>query len=677
MDFDEFLEEDAIAKIKEQWSSEYDVLRISGITAGESGQYLDYKVHSADDWFWHRSIHEIIKHPNKKRKEWIVGDSSISYTHEQDLTKVRDYYELLKLAYIKDPTDITTLSYLAWEASNHEEYDEFFRYTNEAIEAIKTNITDELYLDYEFLIQCHINLSRYYQASNNLEAALEELSTAISYIEDGKYFPIRRVYALRAELLAQLGRNSEATTDYLKCLKVTERPYCWVEEDNYYNNSLIYCNLSNAYYYAGNYEEALAYAEIALSLDPENEQFIINRDFCINALNNYVVPQENRASTDTIEVNNTVNKICVYAICKNESQFVDAWLNSMSEADYIVVLDTGSTDNTYEMLKADPRVTRVEQKVISPWRFDVARNESLKLVPDDANILICTDLDELRDAGWAKPLRDKWIEGFHKRGYYKYAWSHLANGEPGRIFVYDKIHSREWRWQYPVHEMLAFEDGTEDFPSEQSLWLFDDIYLHHYPDTTKSRGSYLGLLELRKQEYPNDYYGRIYLAHEYYYRGLYENSINELRDIIETQSHRYTELEKASCYLFMGDSYRALGNNEGAIGAYYQSLLIDDTYREPYFALGDLFNSIGRYQHTIDLLDICIKKTYRHYTWLERDDTWAGGIDDLLSVAYYWVGDYKNAFIHAYKVFKNCPEDQRIVDNFKLIEDKFLEGGMS
>ena len=35
-----------------------------------------------------------------------------------------------------------------------------------------------------------------------------------------------------------------------------------------------------------------------------------------------------------------MNKICVYAICKNESQFVDRWVDSMQEADEIVVLDT-------------------------------------------------------------------------------------------------------------------------------------------------------------------------------------------------------------------------------------------------------------------------------------------------------------------------------------------------
>lgn len=59
-------------------------------------------------------------------------------------------------------------------------------------------------------------------------------------------------------------------------------------------------------------------------------------------------------------------KICVYAICKNELKFVEQWLESMSEADYIVVLDTGSTDGTYERLKEDSRVTLVKQQEIKP-----------------------------------------------------------------------------------------------------------------------------------------------------------------------------------------------------------------------------------------------------------------------------------------------------------------------
>ena len=365
-----------------------------------------------------------------------------------------------------------------------------------------------------------------------------------------------------------------------------------------------------------------------------------------------------------------MSKICIYAICKNEKQFIDKWLDSMSEADYIVVLDTGSTDGTYELLKSDPRVFKCEQKIINPWRFDVARNESMKLIPEDANILFCTDLDELLDKGWSKPLREQWIDGFHKRGYYTYAWSHLPNGAPGRVFTYDKIHSRDWHWQFPVHEMLVLDNDTQDLPYEQIIDFGDSIYLHHWQVTKDSRDSYLNLLELRKQEYPHDYYGKIYLAHEYYYRGFYQKSIDELQDILNNYSEHYTSLEQASCYLFIGDAYKALEQYSDSITAYQQALLIEPTYREPYLNLANLLNNLQYYHWSIGIIQECLSKTYRHYTWLERDTSWTYEPYDLLGIAYYYIGDYNNSFINAHKALQYDTTDERLIYNLKFSEDK-------
>ena len=44
-------------------------------------------------------------------------------------------------------------------------------------------------------------------------------------------------------------------------------------------------------------------------------------------------------------------KVTVYAICKNEANNINKWYNSMKEADEIVVLDTGSTDESISILK--------------------------------------------------------------------------------------------------------------------------------------------------------------------------------------------------------------------------------------------------------------------------------------------------------------------------------------
>ena len=117
-------------------------------------------------------------------------------------------------------------------------------------------------------------------------------------------------------------------------------------------------------------------------------------------------------------------KIYVYAICKNEEKFVNRWVNSMKEADGIYVLDTGSTDNTRKKLKK--LGVNVKKKIINPWRFDVARNESLKLVPEDADICICTDLDEIFEEGWREKLEKIWDKNT-TRLTYNYNWKSSAH----------------------------------------------------------------------------------------------------------------------------------------------------------------------------------------------------------------------------------------------------------
>lgn len=379
------------------------------------------------------------------------------------------------------------------------------------------------------------------------------------------------------------------------------------------------------------------------------------------------------------------NKICVYAMCKNEEQFVEKWYESMKEADAVVVLDTGSTDNTVEKLRA--LGATVEVKIIDPWRFDVARNESLKLVPDDCNILISTDLDEVLEPGWAEVLRNNWIEGIHERATYKYTWSHGADGSEKRIFVYDKIHSKNWEWKAPVHELLYNKNtGSNLYTHLESLDLFDSIHLHHYPDMSKSRSSYLPLLELRAEEMEDDYYGLIYLAHEYFYREQYSRSIETLNKVLDNFRNRLNSVEIASCYLFMGDDYRALVELEeksdsenkydiiqkyrkDAIDSYFNAISIEPTYIEPYLDLSKVYIDMKMYDVAISYIKQGLKKSFRHYTWLERDDSWGSEPWDLLCIASYYSGDKKNSITYAAKALSYDPSNKRLQDNLKSCLD--------
>ena len=76
--------------------------------------------------------------------------------------------------------------------------------------------------------------------------------------------------------------------------------------------------------------------------------------------------------------------IIIYAICKNEAQFAKRFLAFCAEADGVYVLDTGSTDGTPERLRA--LGATVYEQTITPWRFDIARNASLDMLPEDADV---------------------------------------------------------------------------------------------------------------------------------------------------------------------------------------------------------------------------------------------------------------------------------------------------
>jgi len=365
------------------------------------------------------------------------------------------------------------------------------------------------------------------------------------------------------------------------------------------------------------------------------------------------------------------NKICVYAICKNESQFVEKWAKSMLEADSVVVLDTGSTDDTVERLKSFG--ITVEQKIIEPWRFDVARNESMKLIPDDCNILVCTDLDEILEPGWAKVLRERWIDGVHKRCWYKYVWSHMPDGSNGRIFWYNKIHVKGYEWQYPVHELLTLIPGYEKkVDGLKDLYIDEDGFkLHHYPAPKTSRSTYLPLLELRVKEYPLDVSGWHYLTHQYFYEAKYENCIECGKKTLELFDKELTPIDKSNLCLFIGYSYKALKLYEEALQWFYKGITEDKTYIENYLEVADLYlfsiDKKDKYDLAYNILKKCFKNSYRHYSWLEKDDSFTYRPYDLLSIAAYYSGKKQESLYYAFLARENNKADKRLEDNVNII----------
>jgi hypothetical protein len=204
-------------------------------------------------------------------------------------------------------------------------------------------------------------------------------------------------------------------------------------------------------------------------------------------------------------------KIAVTTIAKDEEKHVERWAASSVDADYRLVLDTGSRDSTMERLR-DSGVF-VTSRDVTPWRFDTARNIALDLLPRDIDFVISLDMDEVLHPGWRDALENA---GRADQYMYHYWWS------PEVYFYADHCHRREhFRWKHPVHETLI-----NDLP-EPTIG-FAGFTIEHLPDAAKPRTQYLDLLRMAVGESPNDdrmahYYGR-----ELYFRGDWEAARREL-----------------------------------------------------------------------------------------------------------------------------------------------------
>ena len=353
-------------------------------------------------------------------------------------------------------------------------------------------------------------------------------------------------------------------------------------------------------------------------------------------------------------------KIAVYAICKNEEQFVERWFASMREADEIFVLDTGSTDNTVKKLKG--LGVNVNQEIIIPWRFDVARNKSLELIPKDYDICVCTDLDEIFEPGWRKKLENIWENSVSRIGY-NYNWSIDENGKPVVNFYIEKIHSRlNYIWTHPVHEVLTYTKN------EQEIKKFtDEITLNHYPDRNKSRSSYLPLLELSVKEEPKDDRNMHYLGREYMYYGKWNESIDTLIKHLNLPNATWKD-ERCASMRFIARCYQNLNRIEEARMWLDKAINEAPYLRDPYIERALLEykqnNLLETKKHCLQALKI---KNHKK-TYINEVFSWDHTIYDLLSICYYQEKNYEKSLFYINKALELSPTNQRLISNKKIIE---------
>ncbi|HSX26994.1 MAG TPA: glycosyltransferase [Chlamydiales bacterium] len=140
--------------------------------------------------------------------------------------------------------------------------------------------------------------------------------------------------------------------------------------------------------------------------------------------------------------------ICLNMIVKNESDVIESSLNSVKHLiDYWVIIDTGSTDNTQEIIKKCLQDIPGELYQISSTDLTQNRNIALSLAKSKADYTLLIDASEILDT----PNNFHW-PSLDKDAYSLsiFPFNHPIPSE--RILL---IRNRlDWKWEGALYEML-------------------------------------------------------------------------------------------------------------------------------------------------------------------------------------------------------------------------------
>lgn len=342
-------------------------------------------------------------------------------------------------------------------------------------------------------------------------------------------------------------------------------------------------------------------------------------------------------------------KIAVYAISKNEEQFVRRFCESAKDADLILIADTGSTD--YTVNRARNVGATVINICVKPWRFDKARDTALALLPADIDICISLDMDEVLEPGWRQEVERLWTAET-TRMRYKFDWSN------GVVFYSEKIHHRHgYHWHHPIHEYIRADARITEVYAHTDMLL-----VRHLPDETKSRSQYLPLLELAVKEDPHCHRNAFYYARELTFYERWKEAISALAKYLAMPQAVWGH-ERCYAMRLLGKAHEKLGDNKQAARWYQAACLEQSDTREPWVDYAMFCHNTQDWETCYFAATRAIKITEKLEVYTMDPTAWTEKPHDLCSIAAWHLGYMDKARQEVDQALKFKPDDARLLAN--------------
>jgi glycosyltransferase involved in cell wall biosynthesis len=344
-------------------------------------------------------------------------------------------------------------------------------------------------------------------------------------------------------------------------------------------------------------------------------------------------------------------KICLNMIVKNESKVIQRCLDSVKPLiDYWVIVDTGSTDGTQEIIKK--HLKNIPGKLYErPWKnFGENRSEAFELAKGKGDYILFMDADDLLEfePGFTsepltKDLYNMWrgVKGF------TYLKPQLVRG------------NLPWKWVGVTHEYL-------DCPKPHTSDILKGVKYIDSDGGARSAGiqKFLRNIELLteglKKEPDNGRYA-FYLAESYRDAGQKAKALEWFQKRVKMGGW---DEETFWSMLQIGHMLRDLGLSHSVVIESYRLARNFRPHRaEPVYYLAEMFNQQEEYSKAYETLrawEFVAKPREKdnlfNMDWIEEY-----GLLFQLSICSYYVGHYQESLDACDKLlaYEDLPEDWR------------------
>lgn len=348
-------------------------------------------------------------------------------------------------------------------------------------------------------------------------------------------------------------------------------------------------------------------------------------------------------------------------IVKNESKTLPFLFKSLHKIiDYYVILDTGSTDGTPELIKTlmDEYNIKGEVHHMEWVNFGVCRQKALELVVGKADYMLIIDADEefnyTKPSFFKKMTKDQYflLREYGSSEYYL----------PGILNIREN-NKLGWCWKGVVHNYVSTpsKNVTTENIDKSNVYIKSNVHGGAKTHGVTSKEKYMrdvNLLLKELEKNPDDTRSQFYLAQSYKDAQMNDEAIEHYKKRIKMRG--WVEEMFYSQYMIG----KILYNNGGTFDELYEIFMeaykIDNRRIEPIYYLIELCRKEKKY-HLGYLLGKGIWNI-RSTKAILFIDIWVYNYSllDVFSVCAYWAGDYELS----YKCCQILLDEKKIPNNF-------------